>query len=287
MTNRVITDEALARLNESPDPRFREIMTSVVRHVHEIVREVEPSMAEWEQAIQFLTEVGHWSDDKRQEFIILSDTLGITMLVDAITNQKKEGATETTVLGPFFVEGAEELPYGANISKDGRGEATLVMGSVCDLAGKPIAAARLDVWQSDPDGFYDVQKSDEYPDGNLRGVFKSEENGRFAFCTTKPAPYPVPTDGPVGRMLLASGRHAWRPAHLHFMIRAEDYEPVTTHLFVKGSQYLDSDVVQAVKESLIVDFELCSDANEAQTFGLPASYFKLDHEFVLQSTGER
>ncbi len=281
MNNEHITLEAIGRLDDAPDARFKAVMTSVVRHLHDIVREVEPTMAEWEQAIRFLTEVGHWSDDKRQEFIILSDTLGITMLVDAISNQKPEGATETTVLGPFFVENAKSLPYGANISESGDGEPTLVTGSVRGLDGEPVNEARLDVWQAGPDGFYDVQQPNKFPDGNLRGVFKTDETGRFAFCTVKPAPYPVPTDGPVGRMLLAAGRHAWRPAHLHFIITADGYQGVTTHLFVAGSEYLDGDVVQAVKASLIVDFTKCDDPEESIRFNLPIPYFKLDHQFVL------
>lgn len=281
MNNEHITLEAIGRLDDAPDARFKAVMTSVVRHLHDIVREVEPTMAEWEQAIRFLTEVGHWSDDKRQEFIILSDTLGITMLVDAISNQKPEGATETTVLGPFFVENAKSFPYGANISESGDGEPTLVTGSVRGLDGEPVSEARLDVWQAGPDGFYDVQQPNKFPDGNLRGVFKTDETGRFAFCTVKPAPYPVPTDGPVGRMLLAAGRHAWRPAHLHFIITADGYQRVTTHLFVAGSEYLDGDVVQAVKESLIVDFTKCDDPEESARFNLPIPYFKLDHQFVL------
>ena len=284
MDNRRITAEALERLSECDDSRLREVMTSVIEHVHEIVREVKPSMEEWRKAIDFLTDVGHWSDEKRQEFIILSDTLGVTMLVDAICHQMPEGATETTVLGPFFVDGAESFSYGANISKGRGGESTLVTGLVTGLDGKPIGKARLDVWQAGPDGFYDVQKPDEFAEGNLRGVFETTETGHFAFCTVKPAPYPVPTDGPVGRMLLATGRHAWRPAHLHFIITAAGFQSVTTHLFVAGSEYLEGDVVQAVKESLIVDFTECDDSEEAARFNLPVPYFKLDHEFVLSPT---
>ncbi len=286
MDNRKITEGALARLENCQDPRFKEIMTSVLTHVHEIVREVEPTMAEWEQAIQFLTEVGHWCDDKRQEFILLSDTLGISMLVDSIVNRNTGGTTESTVLGPFYAQGAEELPFGANISKDANGEATLVTGRVLADDGNPIEAASLDVWHATADGFYDVQTPEAYPEGNLRGVFRTDAGGRFGFCTTKPASYPVPTDGPVGRMLLAAGRHAWRPAHIHFIVSAPGFVPVTTHLFVAGDEYLDHDAVQAVKQSLIVDFTPCKDEAEAEAFGLPTPYLKLTHEFVLAAQSD-
>ncbi len=281
MDNHKITEDALSRLNNCDDPRLKEIMTSVITHLHAVVKEVEPTDEEWRQAIDFLTQVGHWCDDFRQEFILLSDTLGVTMLVDAVTNRKPVGTTESTVLGPFHVHGAPHLPFGSNISKGQTGEPTLVMGRVLSQNELPIAGATVDVWQASAQGLYDVQESERFPDMNLRAVFHTDKNGRFGFCTEKPASYPVPTDGPVGTMLKALGRHAWRPAHLHFMISAEQHMSLTTHLFVKGDPYLESDAVQAVKDSLIVDFSLSHNNSEANQFGLPTPYYKVQEDFVL------
>ena len=256
-------------------------MTSVITHLHAVVKEVEPNNEEWRQAIEFLTQVGHWCDDTRQEFILLSDTLGVTMLVDTVTQRKPTGVTESTVLGPFHVQGAPDLPFGANISKGQTGEPTLVTGHILSQNGLPIAGATVDVWQASAQGLYDVQEPEQFPDMNLRAIFHTDQDGRFGFCTEKPAPYPVPTDGPVGTMLKALGRHAWRPAHLHFMISAEEHQSLTTHLFVKGDPYLESDAVQAVKDSLIVDFSLSHDNTEADRFGLPTPYYKVQEDFVL------
>ena len=281
MDNHQITEDALSRLNNCDDPRLKEVMTSVITHLHAVVKEVEPNNKEWRQAIEFLTQVGHWCDDTRQEFILLSDTLGVTMLLDTVTQRKPPGVTESTVLGPFHVQGAPDLPFGANISKGQTGEPTLVTGHILSQNGLPIAGATVDVWQASAQGLYDVQEPEQFPDMNLRAVFHTDEDGRFGFCTEKPAPYPVPTDGPVGTMLKALGRHAWRPAHLHFMISAEEHISLTTHLFVKDDPYLESDAVQAVKDSLIVDFSLSHDNAEADRFGLPTPYYKVQEDFVL------
>ena len=281
MDNHQITEDALSRLNNCNDPRLKEVMKSVITHLHALVKEVEPNNQEWRQAIDILTQVGHWCDDTRQEFILLSDTLGVTMLLDTVTQRKPPGVTESTVLGPFHVQGAPDLPFGANISKGQTGEPTLVTGHVMSQNGLPIAGATVDVWQASAQGLYDVQEPEQFPDMNLRAVFHTDQNGRFGFCTEKPAPYPVPTDGPVGTMLKALGRHAWRPAHLHFMISAEEHQSLTTHLFVKGDPYLESDAVQAVKDSLIVDFSLSHDNAEADRFGLPTPYYKVQEDFVL------
>ena len=281
MDNHQITEDALSRLNNCDDPRLKEVMTSVITHLHAVVKEVEPNNEEWRQAIEFLTQVGHWCDDTRQEFILLSDTLGVTMLADTVIQQKPTGVTESTVLGPFHVQGAPDLPFGANISKGQTGKPTLVTGHILSQNGLPIAGATVDVWQASAQGLYDVQEPEQFPDMNLRAVFHTDQNGRFGFCTEKPAPYPGPTDGPVGTMLKALGRHAWRPAHLHFMISAEEHQSLTTHLFVKGDPYLESDAVQAVKDSLIVDFSLSHDNTEADRFGLPTPYYKVQEDFVL------
>ena len=247
-----LTAEVLRRLEATPDPRLKEVMTSFVKHLHAFVREVRPTPEEGFAGIRFLTETGHWCDDKRQEYILMSDTLGVSMLVDFINYGKTGNATESTVLGPFFVEGAPEMALGANIAKPGTpGEPCVVRGSVAGLDGKPIAGALLDVWEAGGDGFYDVQKAEGT---NLRARFRSDRDGRFWFRCVKPQSYPVPHDGPVGRMLVATGRHPMRPGHLHFKIAAPGCDTLVTHLFVRGDEYLDSDAVFGVKDSLVVDF---------------------------------
>ena len=253
-TEQNLVNAVLEKLHHAKDPRFKQIMTSLITHLHAFVREVELTEQEWMQAIQFLTATGKKCDDKRQEYILLSDTLGVSMLVDAINHRKPGGATETTVLGPFYVSGARDMPIWADIAGDAPGEPAYVSGRVLDVNGKAIAGAVLDVWQTDGEGFYDVQR----PGGNeyyARGRFTTEADGRYGFRTVKPVSYPVPTDGPVGKMLLGMGRHPYRPAHVHVIATAPGYERVATHLFVKGDEYLDSDAVFGVKRSLVVDFK--------------------------------
>ena len=274
------TAAVLERMSGCKDRRLKEIMASVVTHLHAVVREVEPTMEEWMAAIQFLTQTGQMCDDKRQQFILLSDTLGVSMLVDAINHRKPSGATESTVLGPFHVAGAPKKKMGDTISKDGKGDPTYVSGRVLDQAGQPIAGALLDVWQTSSDGFYDVQDQRQ-PEMNLRGLFTTAADGRFFFRTAKPSSYPIPTDGPVGKMLMALGRPPMRPAHIHFIIGAPGFEPVTTHLFVAGDEYLDSDAVFGVKGSLIVPFEQHDDAKRAQQLGLANPFFTAEYEFML------
>lgn len=267
-----LTEAVIARMDKCDNPRLKQIMAATVRHLHALVREVQLTEAEWFQAIQFLTATGQKCDDKRQEFILLSDTLGLSMMVDAINHAKPGGETESTVLGPFFVQGAPDMAMGADIAPQAKGGApTVVSGRVTDGAGKPIAGALLDVWQAGPDGFYDVQKPDSGLD--LRGRFRTGADGRYHFRTVKPVSYPVPTDGPVGQMLLKLGRHPYRPAHLHFIVSAPGFEPLTTHLFVKGDGYLDSDAVFGVKDSLIVDFKPAAKPGE----------FACDYDFVLKA----
>ena len=248
-----LTAEVLYRIRKTKNPRLKKIMTSYIRHLHAFVREVKPTPDEWMRGIQFLTETGHWSTGKRQEFILMSDTLGVSMLVDAINYKAGAGATESTVLGPFHRENAPRYALGANISKrKSDGEPCLVSGTVRDAKGKPVAGAKLDIWQGGADGLYDSQKGDAM---NLRGVFRTDAQGRFHFRCVKPEFYPVPNDGPVGTMLTATGRHPMRPPHLHFWITAKGYKPLITHLFVKGGKYLDSDAVFGVKPELIIDFK--------------------------------
>lgn len=262
-------ETVIARLNQCQDARTKQIMEAMIRHLHDFVKEVEPTMDEWMTAIQFLTATGQMCDDKRQEWILASDTLGVSMLVDAINNRRPSGATENTVLGPFHVEGAPFMDMGSNICLDGKGAPCVISGVVTDTDGNPVEGAVLDVWQTNDDGFYDVQQPGVQPDMNLRGRFKTGPDGTYSFVTVKPIPYPIPTDGPVGQMLEITGRHGYRPAHVHFIVSAPGYEPVTTHIFAADSDYLDSDAVFGVKEELIVDFEKTDDGWAATyDFGL-------------------
>ena len=256
-------EQVLARLAPDVDPRFREVIGSAVHHLHAFVKEVEPTMAEWEQAIGFLTATGQICDDKRQEWILASDTLGVSMLVDAINHRRPGGATENTVLGPFHVSGAPERENGASICLDGKGKPCIVRGRVLDEDGNPIPGAKIDVWQTNDDGFYDVQQPGEQPDMNMRGLFTAQADGSYEFTTVKPLPYSIPTDGPVGLLLNAMGRHAMRPAHIHYIVQAPGYETLVTHIFPEGDPYLDSDAVFGVKESLIVPFDDTGDTTRA------------------------
>jgi hydroxyquinol 1,2-dioxygenase len=248
-----ITAAVIERFAGTPDARLKRIMDSLVTHLHDFIRDVEPSFSEWEAAIGFLTRTGQMCDGKRQEFILLSDTLGASMLVDAINHRLPAGATETTVLGPFFVQNAPKFQNGADISGGLEGELLFVEASVAAANGTQLPGAVVDVWQSDEEGFYDVQRTD-LSGAALRGQFRADAQGRVYFRTIQPAAYPIPYDGPVGDMLTATNRHPWRPAHVHFMISAPGYETLVTHVFSAGDQYLDSDAVFGVKNSLIREF---------------------------------
>lgn len=276
-----ITAAVLDRFANTPDRRLKAIMCSLVSHLHDFVRDIEPTFDEWEYAIDYLTRTGQTCTDKRQEFILLSDTLGVSMLVDAINHRLPEGATETTVLGPFHVSDAPHLPDGADISAGLEGEKLFVGGSVASADGRPIAGAAVEVWQADDDGYYDVQRP-ELKEPTLRACFRTDAGGRFHFWSIVPAPYPIPDDGPVGEMLAAAARHPWRPAHVHFMISAEGYETLVTHIFVAGSPYLDSDAVFGVKTSLIHDFghEVPGRAPDGTTVAIP--WRKLSYDFGLK-----
>jgi hydroxyquinol 1,2-dioxygenase len=262
-----ITAEVLARFAQTEDPRLRKIMLSLIGHLHAFVKEVKLTEAEWFQAIEILTAAGKMCSDKRQEFILFSDTLGVSMVVNLIDHRKPYGATESTVFGPFHRLGAPELPPGGNIAhRDTTGMPTLVRGRVLDLDGRPIAGAVLDVWQTQTSGLYDSQ--DQGLDGlHMRGKFTTDAEGRYLIRTVRPVNYPIPSDGPVGAMLKAAGRHPWRPAHIHFVVSAEGYEPVTTHIFDRVDPYLPSDAVFAVKDSLICDF-VRHETPDAETGGL-------------------
>lgn len=250
-----------ARIGDETDGRLADVMRSLARHLHAFIKDVELTQDEWEAAIGFLTRTGQICDHNRQEYILLSDILGVSMLVDAINNRRPTGATENTVLGPFHVDGAPEYPMGASITLQGGKETCLFEGTVKDLDGNPIEGARIDVWSDSEDGFYDVQQPDVQPKYNNRGMFTTGPDGRYRFRGIKPVSYPIPDDGPVGQLLGRLGRHPYRPAHMHFIISAKGYDTVVTHTFVDGDPYLESDAVFGVKESLIADFEPVTDGD--------------------------
>jgi hydroxyquinol 1,2-dioxygenase len=277
-----ITAEVLRRFERTPDPRLREILLSLTKHIHAFAKDVRLNEGEWWQAIQFLTATGQMCSDKRQEFILLSDTMGVSMLVDLISNGKPAGATESTVFGPFYREGGPELPEGGNVAEGAEGGTpTIVSGRVLDMHGKPIAGAMLDVWQADPDGLYDSQRP-ELEHLAMRGIFHSDREGRYVIRTTRPVHYQIPTDGPVGTMLAATKRHPWRPAHIHFKVTANGYMPLTTHLFDDVDEYLDSDAVFGVKDSLICKFPLHETRDaDAVKFGIEPPFCTANYDFVL------
>jgi catechol 1,2-dioxygenase len=281
-----ITAAVLARFSATPDPRLRKIMLSLIKHLHEFVKEVELTEAEWFQAIEILTEAGKMCSDKRQEFILFSDTLGVSMVVDLIGHRKPAGATESTVFGPFHRLGAAEMPAGGNIAhRDTVGIPTLVSGRVLDLDGRPIANAELDVWQTQSNGLYDSQDQNSN-ELHMRGKFYTDGEGRYLIRTVVPVNYPIPSDGPVGAMLKATGRHPWRPAHIHFVVTADGYDGVTTHIFDRTDPYLESDAVFAVKDSLICDFTRHdSPTLEATKLGITGPVYTAEFDFVLKPAG--
>lgn len=280
LTEENATAAVIAGIGEATDARLKEIMVRLLGHLHDFVREVEPTEEEWLAGIRFLTAVGQKCDDRRQEFILLSDVLGVSMLTDAINNRKPTGATESSVLGPFYREGAEEIPAAANLSMAEGGEPCIVSGRVSGAGGAPIAGALLDVWQTAPNGLYETQDPGQ-PDFNLRGKLRTDAGGRYQFRTVKPVTYPIPDDGPVGNLLAALGRHSWRPAHIHFIVSAPGFVPVTTQIFTEDDPYLDSDAVFGVKETLIAQYVRHESAADAAERGVTAPFHTVDYDFVL------
>jgi hydroxyquinol 1,2-dioxygenase len=250
-----ITEAVIRRLDTCDNPRLKHVLGALVTHLHDFVREVELTESEWMAGIDFLTSTGQKCDDKRQEFILLSDTLGVSMLVVAMNNAKPAGATEATVLGPFHTPDAPRAEAGADLAAGAPGDPLFVEAQIVSLAGLPVAGAEVDVWQADEDGLYDVQYAELGAQRRCRGLLKSDAQGWVRFRSILPTAYPVPTDGPVGRMLVATGRHPWRPAHIHFLVKAPGYQTLVTHLFREGDPYLDSDVVFGVRSSLVRPFE--------------------------------
>ncbi|MBN9278676.1 MAG: intradiol ring-cleavage dioxygenase [Hyphomicrobium sp.] len=274
-------DLVVAAMTGAKNERLRQVMESVIRHLHAVVKEVEPTEEEWMTAIKFLTETGHMCTEWRQEFILFSDTFGVSMLVDAVNNRKPSGATETTVLGPFHVASSPLKKMGDTINLEDKGEPLIVSGTVVDENGKAIEGAMLDVWQANSEGFYDVQQKDIQPDMNLRGRFVTGADGRYWFRSSKPLFYPIPHDGPVGALLRNLGRHPYRPAHIHFIVSAPGYQPIVTHLFDKNDPYLASDVVFGVKDSLVCEINQHDDPGRAAEIGLQNPFWSLQHEFKL------
>ena len=274
-------DAVIESFAGTPDERLRTILNSLVRHLHAAVREVEPSIAEWEQAIEFLTATGRTCTDVRQEFILLSDVLGISMLVETINERSGAGATQSTVLGPFHMTKSPRRELGDTIDLVGESEPCVITGRVVSVDGTPLPGAVLDVWQANDHGAYDVQEPGKQPAGNGRGLFTADAEGRFWFRTIVPSYYPIPTDGPVGTLLAATRRHPYRPAHIHFIVAAAGYRPLTTHIFVADSAYIDSDAVFAVKKSLITEFDEVDDPEQAARYRVGNPFRHADVQIVL------
>jgi hydroxyquinol 1,2-dioxygenase len=280
-----ITAAVLERFEACPDPRLREIMQSLTKHLHAFAIDVDLSEDEWAVAIRMLTETGHITDERRQEFILWSDTLGLSMLVDALANVLPEGATESTVLGPFYVPGSPLRDYGANIAEEEASVPAWVYGRIRSLDGASLAGAELDVWQNGENRLYAVQDPNAHED-HLRGRFRTRADGSYAFLAVRPVPYPIPDDGPVGEMLAATARHPWRPAHIHMIARAEDHRTVTTHIFDETSEYLDSDAVFAVKSSLTRRFIERSPEDPERPAGVQGAWCSLECDLVLSPGGD-
>jgi hydroxyquinol 1,2-dioxygenase len=275
-----ITAAVVERFDGCPDPRLRQIMQSLTTHLHGFVKDVGLTEEEWRTAVEVLTATGHITDDKRQEFILWSDSMGISMLVDAVAHAAPAGATESTVLGPFFVANSPLREYGDRLDEQEAGTPAWIHGRVLSVDGTPLAGAELDVWQNGDDQLYAVQDPDA-PEDHLRGRFVTRDDGSYGFVAVRPTAYPIPYDGPVGAMLQATGRHPWRPAHIHMIVRAPGHRSVTTHLFDDQSDYLETDAVFAVKPSLLRTFVPRAADDPERPEGVEGEWFSLESDFVL------
>ncbi|WGS19868.1 MULTISPECIES: dioxygenase [unclassified Bradyrhizobium] len=281
VTETTITDIVLERWKAVPDRRLRQIMQSMITHLHAFVREIEPTEEEWMAAIEWLTRTGKQSNDKRQEFILASDVVGVSMLVDCINNRLSGEATPTTVKGPFHVHDSPNLADGADIANGAPGEPCYIVGSVHGVCGAPIAGATLDIWQADGEGLYDAQRGSDEP--WMRGIFKSSNDGRFVVQTVLPVPYSIPMDGSVGEVMSRTEISPMRPSHIHFLIEAKGHHRLVTHLFKKSCPYIETDAVYGVKAPLIVEFRLMPAGSTTPT-GKTANqpFWLLEYDFVLQ-----
>ena len=278
-----LTAAVLASFADAPNPRFHQIAESLVRHLHAFVEEVGLTEQEWFDGIDFLTRTGHATTDTRQEFVLLSDVLGVSMLVIGLNHAPAGGATESTVFGPFFVEGAPDVQNGADLGAGAPGQPCLMRGRILDTAADPIAGAVIDVWQADENGLYDVQYAD-LPAPRGRGRLRAETDGRFWFWSVLPVAYPIPDDGPVGSMLRAGGRGPMRPGHVHFRVAAPGYETLITHIFVAGDEHLDDDAVFGVKTSLIAPFPRHEAGIAPDGRAMDTPYHTLEYDLVLAPT---
>lgn len=287
VTEENLTDIALDRWSNIPDPRLRQVMTSLVKHVHAFVRDIEPTDQEWATAIDWLTRTGQLCNDKRQEFILMSDVLGVSMLIDAINHRLVSGATPTTVEGPFHIANSPALGNGANMAEGAPGIACIVTGKVRDLDGRPVAGAVLDLWQTDGEGLYEEQRDvqDARRDVNkawMRGSYRTQADGSYAVRTVAPIGYTIPMDGTIGELMKRTHISHMRPAHIHFCIEAPGYHRVVTHLFQRGDRYIETDVVYGVKEPLIVDFNKKPGGKTPTGETLNEPFFEVQYDFVLQ-----
>ncbi|MBV9798133.1 MAG: intradiol ring-cleavage dioxygenase [Solirubrobacterales bacterium] len=275
-----LTQAVLSSFSGCRSERFQEIIQSLVRHLHAFASDVELTEEEWFAGIDFLTQTGHITDDKRQEFILLSDVLGVSMLVVGLNHRKPSVATPSTVFGPFFVEGSPRVANGEDIANGAPGEPCLVQGRVISMSGEAVPQAHIEVWQADDDGLYDVQHADlSEPRG--RGHLYAGDDGRYCFWSVKPTAYPIPADGPVGKLLANSNRSPMRPAHIHFMVTARGYQSVTTHVFADGDPYLDSDAVFGVKSELIAPLTRHQPGRAADGRDLDVPYWSINYDIVL------
>ncbi|HEY2685997.1 MAG TPA: dioxygenase [Steroidobacteraceae bacterium] len=281
-----ITAAVIDRLERCEDARFKALMGSLVAHLHDFVRETRLTEAEWMTAIQFLTDVGQTCTSKRQEFILLSDILGVSVLVITLNHPTGDGSAESTVLGPFYWESAPELPRGSNLAVGVKGEPAFYSGRVLSIEGRPLENALLDIWSGDGEGNYDMQIPGE-DQMKGRGRIRTDAQGRYWFRSIKPTFYPVPTDGPVGRILRKMGRHPFRPGHIHMIVSADGYLPVTTHLFVASSEYLDSDAVFGMKESLVAQFARHPPGVAPDGESLDVPYYSVNYDFRLRAASDK
>jgi hydroxyquinol 1,2-dioxygenase len=276
-----ITGLAVERWATALDPRTAEVMTALVRHLHDFAREVRLTEAEWMAAVHWLTRTGRISNEKREEFILASDVLGLSMLVVQMNHRLDEKATPATVLGPFHIEGSPEFAFGGDMSDGVPGTPLYVHGTVRDLAGRPVGGAVLDVWQADTEGAYESQVPD-VDEARLRAKYTTREDGSYCIRTIAPRGYTIPMDGPVGELIARTAISHFRPAHVHFLINVPGFEPLITHLFPEGAEYLDSDVVFGTKQELVVSFEPRQPGPTPEGGSIDQPWLEARYDFVLQ-----